>query len=199
MPVLSGAAVVFLRESDLTQNDIHLVIILLLVIAAALVLQALGVIIASAIAARTMIRAKTLVGLVEATASPVLDQTRTVMDQTKTILDQTQTILADLAPRLRRVSESAEQISATVRSRVEDLSVTVTELNDTLFEINDRARTQVRRVDGIVRDAMDATEEISQTVQQGIRGPIKQIAAIIAGVQAAIKVLVERSPFRPRG
>ncbi len=88
--------------------------------------------------------------------------------------------------------------ASTVRVKVEELGVTVSELNETMREINGRTRVQVRRVDGIVSDALQATEEISQTVQHGIKGPVKQIAGVIAGVRAAIETLVARSPFRSR-
>jgi len=191
MPVSNGPAAFLLQESDLTQHDIHLAMIFLALIAGALVLQAVGVLVASAIAARMMMRARNLVCILDAKAGPVLDQTTT-------ILHQTQGILADLTPKLRSVSENADHISATVRTKVEDLSVMVTELNETMREINGRTQAQVKRVDGIVSDALDATEEISKTVQQGIKGPVKQIAGLIAGVQAAVKTLVERSPFGSR-
>ncbi len=51
-------------------------------------------------------------------------------------------------------------------------------------EINGRTRAQAKRVDGIVSDALQATEEISQAVQQGIRTPVRQIAGVIAGLRA---------------
>jgi hypothetical protein len=75
----------------------------------------------------------------------------------------------------------------------------MTELNATMRDINGRTRVQVQRADNIVSDALHATEEISQTVQNGIKGPVKQIAGVIAGVKAAVETLVARSPFNNRG
>ncbi len=97
------------------------------------------------------------------------------------------------------MTENAEQISYTVRAKVDELGVTVSELNDTVREFNGRTRAQVARVDGIVSDALGATEEISHTVQQGIKAPVRQIAGIIAGLKAGIETLIERSPFKGRG
>ena len=54
---------------------------------------------------------------------------------------------------------------------------------------------QVTRVDGIVSDALEATAEISQTLQQGIKGPVRQIAGVIAGFRAGLETLIQRSPF----
>ena len=181
MPVLSGAAVVLLQDSELTRHDIHLAMIFLAIIALALVVQAVGVLISSAFGAKLLHRVNSIADIVETKTGPILDRTNH--------------ILQDLAPKVKNVSENAEHVSATVRAKVEELGATVSELNDTMREINGRTRVQVRRVDGIVSDALHTTEEISQTVQQGIRGPVKQIAGIIAGVRTAIETFVARSPF----
>ncbi|MGC9198900.1 MAG: hypothetical protein ACP5E5_08180 [Acidobacteriaceae bacterium] len=191
MPVSHGAAAILLQDIDGLQHDLHLAMIFLALIAGALVLQAVGVLVAGAAAARMMMRTKKLVEVLEAKAVPALDRTTR-------ILNQTEAMLADLTPRLRRISENTEQISATVRTRVEDVNVTVTEVNETLREMNGRTRAQMQRVDGMVSEALTTAEEISKTVQQGIKGPVKQMAGLIAGVQAAVRTLVERSPFRSR-
>jgi methyl-accepting chemotaxis protein len=107
-------------------------------------------------------------------------------------------MLHELSPKVRSLTENAEQISYAVRTKVDELGVTVSELNETVREINGRTRVQVVRVDGIVTDALVATEEISQTVQNGIRGPVRQIAGVIAGLRAGLETLIERSPFRGR-
>ncbi len=181
MPVLSGAAVVFLQDSELTRHDIHLAMIFLAIIALALVVQAIGVLISSAFGAKLLHRVNSIADIVETKTGPILDQTNL--------------ILKDLAPKVKSVSDDAGHISSTVRVKVEELGTTVSELNDTVREINGRTRAQVVRADNIVSDALQATEEISQTVQQGIKGPVKQIAGVIAGVKAAIETLVARSPF----
>ena len=181
MPVLSGAAVFLLQDSELTRHDIHLAMIFLAIIALALVVQAVGVLISSAFGAKLLHRVNSIADIVETKTGPILDRTNY--------------ILQDLAPKVKNVSENAEHVSATVRAKVEELGATVSELNDTMREINGRTRVQVMRVDGIVSDALQTTEEISQTVQQGIKGPVKQIAGIIAGLRAGIETLIERSPF----
>jgi uncharacterized protein YoxC len=182
MPVLSGAAVVFLQESELSRHDIHLAMIFLFIIALALVVQAIGVVICGGFAAKLLHRVDSIGDIVEKRTGPMLDKTNQ--------------ILHDLAPKVQSFTENAEQISYTVRAKVDELGVTVSELNETVREINGRTRAQVSRVDGIVTDALVATEEISQTVQQGIRGPVRQIAGVIAGLKAGLETLIERSPFK---
>ena len=185
MPVLCGAAVVLLQVSELTRHDIHLAMIFLAIIALALVVQAVGVLISSAFGAKLLHRVNSIADIVETKTGPILDRTNAILE--------------DLAPKVKSVTGDAEHISTTVRSKVEELGTTVSELNDTMREINGRTRAQVKRVDGMVSDVLQTTEEISQTVQHGIKGPVKQIAGIVAGVRAAIETLVERSPFKNRG
>jgi len=181
MPVLSGAAVFLLQDSELTRHDIHLAMIFLAIIAVALVAQAIAVGISSAFGAKLLHRVNSIADIVETKAGPILDRTNS--------------ILQDLAPKVKSVSENAEHVSSTVRLKVEELGETVSELNDTMREINGRTRVHVKRVDGIVSDALQTTEEVAQAVQNGIKGPVKQIAGIIAGVRTAIETFVARSPF----
>jgi methyl-accepting chemotaxis protein len=185
MPGLSGAAVVVLQESEFTKHDIHLAMIFLAIIAIALVAQAVGVIISGLFAAKLSKKVEGLADTIEMKTMPILDKANQV--------------LHDLSPKVLSITQNAEQISYTVRTKVDELSVTVSELNETVRGINQRTRGQVVRVDGIVTDALVATEEISQTVQNGIKVPLRQIAGVIAGLRAGMETLIERSPFRGRG
>ena len=62
-------------------------------------------------------------------------------------------------------------------------------------EANSRARAQMARADGILTEALTATEDISHTIQDSIRAPVRQLVGVIAGIKAAIDKLIERSPF----
>ena len=183
MPVLSGAAV-FLQESGFTRHDIHLSMIFLCIIAVALVAQAVGGIITGLFGAKLLAKVDNLTDVVEKKTGP--------------ILDKTSALLSDLSPKVSAVTTNVEQISYTVREKIEQISATVTELNATVQEFNGRTRVQVGRVDGIVTDALNTTEQVSQTVQNGIKAPVKQIAGVIAGFRAGLETLIERSPFGKR-
>lgn len=118
--------------------------------------------------------------------------------KTGPILVRTHDLLRDLTPKIHTIGTNIEQISYTVRARTDELGATVSELNETISELNGRTLRQVRRADAIVTEALVATEEISQTVQQGIRMPVRQIVGIIAGVQAAVETFIRRGPFGRR-
>lgn len=188
MPVLSGLAV-FLQVSDQTQRDIHLSTVYLGIIAIVFIVLVLALVIGGVVAlvlgSRLVRRAEKMTKMVEEKAMPVIDKADALM--------------LELMPKIRSISADAEQISHTVRAKVDELSATVSQLNETVLEINGRARVQVVRVDGMVSEALQTTEEISKTVQNGIRVPVRQIAGILAGVKAGIETLVARSPFHRPG
>ncbi len=185
MPVLmSCAAMIVFQQDELTRRDIHWAMIFLCLIALALVAQAVGVLISAAFGAKLLHKVNVIANIVETKTGPILDRTAI--------------ILKDLEPKVKSVGDSAEHITSTVRVKVDELGVTMSELNETMREINGRTRVQVKRADGIVTDALQATEEISHTVQQEIKRPLRQIVGVIAGVRAAVDTMVARSPFRSR-
>ncbi len=198
MPVLNGAAVVLLQDAEFNGHDVHLAMIFLFVIALVLVLQAMAVLIGGLFAAKLLVRMKGVVDRMERKTGPILDKTNQMLQdlapQVHSFAQKVQTI----TDKVESLTENAEQISSTVRVKVDELGVTVSELNETVREMNVRTAMQVARVDGIVSDALHATEEISKTVQDGIKGPVRQIAGIVAGVKAGIETLVARSPFKNR-
>jgi uncharacterized protein YoxC len=181
MPVISGAAAIFVQESNLTQHDIHLAMIFLAIIAISLMIAAVGVVITGGFAAKLLARVDKIANIVEQRTGPILDKTNA--------------LLADLSPKITSVSTNVEQISYTVRAKVEELGETVSQLNETVQQINGRTRVHVTRVDGIVTEALVATQEISTSVQNSIRTPIRQIAGVVAGLKAGMETLISRSPF----
>jgi uncharacterized protein YoxC len=181
MAVLQVGAMVLLQDNELTRHDIHLAMIFLAVIALALLAQALFVGIAMGYAAKLLHRVDGIANRVEQKTAPILDKTNAV--------------LLDLAPKIQSVTNNVEQMSYAVRAKVDELGATVSELNRTVQDANGRTRAQVARVDGMVSDALQVTEEVSATVQQGIRVPLRQIEGIIAGLKAGLETLVARSPF----
>jgi methyl-accepting chemotaxis protein len=184
MPVLSGLAI-YLQDSSQAQNDMHLSTVYLGIIAITLLVLLVGAILAAVVAAvfvsKLVKRAEHIANTVEGKAMPMINKANE--------------LVADLTPKIKHISENAEEISNAVRAKVDELSQTVSALNETVREINGKTRVQVERADGIVTDALEATQEISTTVQNGIRGPVRQIAGVIAGVKAGIETLIERSPF----
>jgi methyl-accepting chemotaxis protein len=184
MYVSSLAAAAILQESGLTAHDVHLAMIFIGIIALALVVQAVGIVVVGSFAARLLHR-------VDGIASEI-------HERTTPIIDKANEMLHELSPKITSITHNTEHISFTVRSKVDELGETVSQLNETVQGINGLTRNHIAHVDAIVGDALDATEEISATIQEGIRTPVNQVVGIIAGVKAAIDMFISRSPFRRR-
>jgi len=180
MTVASGAAIILLQD-DLSQHDIHLLMIFVGLIAVALLLQALGFVIAGIFGAKLLHRVDGIA--------------REVHQRTGPMIDKTSQLITDLGPRVQSLTENAEQISYAVRAKIDEVGETVSQFNRTAMEANGRARTQMSRADGIVTDALTATEEIAHTIEDSIRAPVRQIVGMLAGFKAMIDTLIARSPF----
>jgi methyl-accepting chemotaxis protein len=169
------------QTGELPAHDLHLLMIFVGFIAFALVVAAVGLILMSVFAARLL--------------NSVNGIAKEVKEHTAPLLDKTHRLMVELTPKIHTLSQNAEHISETVRAKMDELAVTVTQLNETVQQVNTRTRAHVIHADGIVDNALNAAEDISHTIQDGIRGPVRQIAGVIAGVRAGIEKLVERSPF----
>lgn len=162
----------------------HKLTIYSLVIAVSLAAQALGVIVAAVFAMKMFAKVEKLANSFEEKTAPIIANATA--------------IVAELTPRIQNISKNVEDMSFTARVKVDELSATIDQLNRTVQDVNERSRVQVSRVDGIVSDVLATTYEVSRTVQEGIKGPVRQMAGVVAGLKAGLETLVARSPFKPR-
>lgn len=181
MITLNSLAMVFFQDLSASAHDVHLTRIYICLIAVALMIQAIGILIVAVYAAIFL--------------SVLRSISRDVHEKALPMIEKTTNLVTELTPKINAISSNVEQVSYTVREKVDELGQTVSELNKTVAEANLRTRVQVARVDGIVTEALETTEDVSRTVQQGIRVPVREVAAIIAGVKVAIETLIARSPF----
>jgi len=184
MITLNSLAMAFFQDAGSSVHDVHLMRFYVAFIAAALMLQALGVLLVAIYAAKFLAVLHSISRNVEEKALPMIVRTSD--------------LVRDLTPKINAISTNVEQATYTVRAKVDELGETVSELNKTVSEANSRTRVHVARVDGMISEALDTTEDVSRTVQQGIRVPVREIAAIIAGIKVAVETLINRSPFGKR-
>lgn len=162
----------------------HKLTIYSFVIALALSLQALGVIVAAVFAMKMFVKVQKLADSFETKTEPLITQATA--------------LVTDLSPKVKNISTNLEDMSFTARVKMDELANTLDQLNRTVQDVNERSRVQVSRVDGIVSDVLATTYEVSRTVQEGIKGPVRQMAGVMAGLRAGLETLVAKSPFKPR-
>jgi len=99
-----------------------------------------------------------------------------------------------------KVSEVTTKISEITIKTTEILDLTRRQLervDDFLSDTTTRARVQLDRVEMVVDDAMDRTQETIALVHGGIMKPIREINGVVVGLKAAMEYLLRgnrRSP-----
>ena len=188
---LSSAAMILQDATSAQVDELHWIKIFVGIAALGLVLQGLGVLIAAVFASKLFKKVDDIADQVDKKISPILSRTTGLMD--------------DLTPKVKSISENVEQVTYTVRTKADEIADTITEINKTVQQVNVtvqdanlRTRGQVARVDAMVTDALNTTHEVSSSIQEGIRKPIRKVAGIIEGLKAGLETLAAKSPFAKR-
>lgn len=181
MKVFAATLAVFQTTDPTAAHDIHMLMYAVWIIAIALGVAASAIVLIAGYAAKLLL---TVDGIA-----------KEVKEKTAPLLHETHRLISEIAPKVSTFTANAEHISTTVRSKVDEIAVTVRELNVTAQNLNVRAQAHVAHADGIVHNALNTAAEISNTVQEGIRVPVRQVAGVVAGLKAGFEKLVERSPF----
>ena len=169
-------------DPGLPSRDEHWLLWCIALIAGAMALQAVVTVVAGLRALKMLNEFKSLAADLHSQAMPIMRQTTELMN--------------DVSPKVRAVTENVTQISYTVREKVDEVGETVSQLNRTMQISNEKARAQVDHVDRMVSSALATTEEVTETVTNGIRGPWRQIAGLITGLRVGIETLVRN--FSPK-
>lgn len=96
-------------------------------------------------------------------------------------------IVDDLAPKLKTISENLVETSTTLRREAEHIRVAVD-------EVVDRTRGQAARVDEMLTGTLNGVEHATNTLQQGIATPLRQITGVLNGIRAGFEVLRQKTP-----
>ena len=192
MMLSAAAMVVFFQDAvSAEQHDIHLLTIFVGIAALGLVVQSIALAVAASFGAKLLKKVDDIADQVDKKISPILHKTTGIID--------------DITPKVRTISENVEQVSYTVRAKADEIADTITEINKTVQQVNVtvqdanlRTRGQVARVDAMVTDALNTTHEVSNSIQEGIRKPIRKVAGIIEGLKAGLETLAAKSPFAKR-
>jgi hypothetical protein len=95
-------------------------------------------------------------------------------------------MLRELTPKVKVITENLVETSHMVRGKAQEFDATA-------GDINRKARAQVARVDGIVTSVLNSTTEITETIQRGIKVPLREVSGVVNGLKAGLDVLVGRT------
>ena len=93
------------------------------------------------------------------------------------------------------VTKVSSQVGETVTKVSGQVGETVTQVNSTVQDVNGKTKAQVQRVNGIVSEALNSTEEVSRSIQHGIRVPVDKVAGWVVAARKGVEGLVAKTPF----
>jgi hypothetical protein len=107
------------------------------------------------------------------------------------ILDTVRRLASENAPKLNAVTSNVVEISANAK----DISAVAKDQAHRYAEVGrdiaDRAKAQIARVDAVVDDTVEQVHHAGENVKTAVMKPVREAGAVLAGVRAAVTVLVD--------
>ena len=168
--VMSG---MWLQDPDsLSSGNSKLLMIFVAMVAVALVVQAIALIVMAVGAAKARKRGLEIVEELRLKVMPILDSSHG--------------FIQDTAPKVKIITENFVETSHVIRAKAQEFDMTASDLNS-------KTRAQLDRVDGMVTSVLNTTNDISETVQRGIKMPVREFNGLVNGLKAGLDVLVGRA------
>ena len=168
--VLSG---MWLQDADsISSGNSKLLMIFVGMVAAALIVQAIALVVMAVGAAKARHRVLAIAEEVRAKAMPALEST--------------QDFIANTAPKMITLAENLVETSNVFRNKA-------AEFDATLSDVNTRARAQAARADNIVTTVLTGTAEAVNAIQAGISVPVREFNGLMNGLKAGLDVLMGRA------
>jgi methyl-accepting chemotaxis protein len=163
----------WLQDADsLSSGNSRLLMIFVGMVAVALMVQAIALIVMAIGAGKARKRGLEIAEELRVKLMPIIQTTHEMVHQA--------------APKVKVITENLVETSHVVRSKAQEFDVTATDLND-------KTRKQAARVNDIVTSALDTVTEIGETIQRGVKVPLREVSGIINGFKAGMDVLVGRA------
>jgi methyl-accepting chemotaxis protein len=163
----------WLQDPDsLSSGNSRLLMIFVAMVAIAMVAQAVALIIMAIGAAKARRRGLEIAEEIRSKIMPMIDSTHE--------------LIRDTAPKVKVITENFVEASHVIRSKAQEFDVTATDLNL-------KTRAQAARVDGMVTAVLNTTAEISESIQRGIKVPVREISGLANGLKAGLDVLIGRA------
>ena len=160
------------EPGSLSSGNSTLLMIFVAVAAFALLAQAVAFIVMAVGAKKASTRALMIAEEVRLKAMPLINDAHEM--------------IRELTPKMKVITENFVETSHMVRSKTREFDATA-------GDINVKTRAQVARVDGIVTSVLNSTTEVTETIQRGIKVPLREVSGIVNGVKAGLDVLVGRA------
>ncbi|WP_433963769.1 hypothetical protein [Tunturiibacter gelidiferens] len=168
--VMSG---MWLQDPDsLSSGNSKLLMIFVGIVALSMLVQAIAVVRVAVGAAKARKRGLEIFEEIRAKVMPLMESSHS--------------FIQDTAPKVKIITENLVETSHVLRAKA-------TEFDATASDLNSKTRAQMARVDGMVTSVLNTTSDISETVQRGIKVPLREVSGLVNGLKAGLDVLVGRA------
>jgi hypothetical protein len=166
----------WLQDADsLSSGNSRLLMVFVGMVAVALIAQAIALIAMAVGAAKTRKRGLEIFEEIRAKMMPVLENSHGFIQET--------------TPKIKIITDNLVETSHVVRAKAVEFDATASDLNF-------KTRAQLDRVDGMVTSVLNTTNDISETVQRGIKMPVREFNGLVNGLKAGLDVLAGRAKGR---
>jgi hypothetical protein len=162
----------WLQADSISSGNSKLLMIFIGLVALAMLVQAIAVIVLAVGAAKASKRALAIAEEFREKAMPVITHTHE--------------LIRDTSPKVKVLTENLVETSHIVRAKAQDFDLTASEANS-------RTRAQLARVDGMVTSVLNTTADVAESIQRGIKVPVREVSGLVSGLKAGLEVLVGRA------
>jgi ferritin-like metal-binding protein YciE len=160
------------QDNDPSAATRHLIVIFFLV-------MAIGVAILAVIMMYVGLKALNVLKELGSTAAEMKTKFLPLLDEVMQISKTSRVMLEDAAPKIKALSANLVKASDTLVETSLIARSAVEKVEGTITDANLRTQRQVARVDGMVSAALTTTQEVADTIANGIRVPAMKIAEMM--------------------
>jgi D-ribose pyranose/furanose isomerase RbsD len=167
--------------------------------------MAVAIAVMAVILAAIAVKAMKVIQDVKTTADEVKLRLLPVLDEVLHISRASREILEDAAPKVKIISENLVKTSESLVESSKIARAAVQRIDGTITDANMRTQRQVARVDGMVTAALTTTQEVADTIVNGIKVPAQKLAVMLTqakfaaeGLLAKARGMAANSPFGAR-
>lgn len=115
------------------------------------------------------------------------------------IIEKATTLINDLTPKVQDITSNVQHISFVARNKVEEFEPTISAANLTVKDANAKTHEQIVRVNEMITNVLNSTNEIVDKVDAGIKAPFREVSGVWAGMKAGVDTLINGKHHRTPG
>jgi len=173
-------------QDSISSGNSRLLVVFIGLVAVAMIIQAIVVVVAAISAMKMQKKVSAIADELSSVGLPFLREANGMIVKTRALLDEMTPALRSISENVAVATENLALASGVVKAKAQ-------EFDATMADVNQRARSQVRRVDGMVTAALTATTEIAASLRHAIQVPVREVAGVLSGLKAGLDSLLNRA------